>query len=64
MNNDADTPNLRECKYWIQVEPDTYNPTGHTCWSYYPGDTPCPSAGFWIEVKETGKTNQKEVPNE
>lgn len=37
-------------EYWIEVDPETYNPTGKICWAYYPDDKPI--NGFWIKVKE------------
>ena len=45
-------------KYWLEVDKETGNPKGNACWSYYPGDKP--SAGFFIEVEFTGRTNTQE----
>lgn len=37
-------------EYWVEIEPDTGNPTGHICWAYYLNDKP--QKGNWILVKE------------
>ena len=51
-----------EAKYWLEVDPVTFNPKGSACWSYFPGDKP--AVGFFIEVQETGLTNEQgSVPN-
>jgi hypothetical protein len=35
--------------YWIEVDPETNNPTGNVCWAYWGlGDKP---EGYWIMVK-------------
>jgi len=39
-------------KYWVEVDPQTKNPTGNICWAYYPSDRP--SVGYWLEVIQTG----------
>ena len=52
-----------ECKtrddlyYWIEVDPETFNPTGNICWGTFLGDRPI--QGFWIKVKSIGLDNRE-----
>lgn len=42
---------MKNIKYWIEVDPRTFMPTGKICFSYYPGDRPV--VGNWLEVEWT-----------
>lgn len=37
--------------YWMEVDPETKNPTGEVCWVFY-GFSDKPTEGYWILVKE------------
>lgn len=37
--------------YWLEVNPETGNPTGLACWAYY-GLNDKPTEGHWILVKK------------
>ena len=37
-------------QYWVEVDPETYNPTGAVCWACCHADKPI--EGFWILVEQ------------
>lgn len=43
--------------YWLEVDPETKNPTGQVCWAYY-GQSDKPTDGYWILVEQVEAPNQ------
>ena len=39
-----------QSKYWLEVDPETGNPTGEACWAYFKDDKP--TEGNWLLVKQ------------
>ena len=42
-------------EYYVEIDPETKNPTGNVCWAYYPEDRP--AVGTWLKVKETERVD-------
>lgn len=57
MKNKADCQTRDDLYYWIEVDPENFNPTGNICWGTYNGDRPI--QGFWIKVKSLGVDNRE-----
>ncbi len=38
-------------RYWLEIDPETGNPTDQVCWAYY-GESDRPIEGYWILVEE------------
>jgi len=41
---------VKSKEYWLEVDPETKNPTGNVCWAYY-GLADKPTEGYWILVQ-------------
>ncbi len=49
-------------RYWMEIDPETKNPIGNACWSYYDADRPL--VGHWILVEEVKEEKKGLTPQE
>ena len=53
MSDKVDYRALEPKEYWVEVDPETFNPTGNVCWAYYESDKPI--EGHWIKVRKVNE---------